>query len=84
MVWETRPQCRAPRVETNLKEMTMADEKLRETVFGKRSRFDVFEVKWPLQATKYYINKNGSYHRGTFSRLDDAVAAAQSDARKEG
>lgn len=62
----------------------MSDKEVIDTIHGKHNRYDVVRVKRALQSTHYIIQKNGGYHRGTFSSRADAVEAARSDAKKEG
>ena len=62
----------------------MADQDLIETFYGKYSRYDVYSQSSLIGSPKFYVRKNGRPHRGSFSRLDAAVAAAREDARKEG
>jgi hypothetical protein len=64
--------------------VAVSENEIVDTIYGKHNRYDVVRVKRALQPTHYIIRKNGEYHRGTFSRLDAAVEAARSDARKEG
>lgn len=63
----------------------MAKGEVIETVYGKYSKYDV--VKEPggvFSGPKFYIYKDGKYHRGSFSSLRDAVDAANRDATREG
>jgi hypothetical protein len=53
-----------------------------ETVFGRRSKYEVVRVAgW---STKFYVYKDGSKHRGPYGDLRDAVQKAKEDAAKEG
>lgn len=56
-----------------------------ETVYGKYSKFDVVrEPGGVFSSPKFYVYKDGKYHRGSFSSLKDAVEAANRDAAKQG
>ena len=61
----------------------MTDGKLRKTVYGRRSRFDVLEVHSPLHAPSYDVHKNGEFHGGPYPDLRAAVFAAREDAWRE-
>ena len=58
----------------------MSDDEVIETIYGKYSKFEVIK-KTTLSGVKFYIDKDGKYHRGSFSSLKDAVAAAKKEAR---
>ena len=51
-----------------------------ETIHGKYSKFEIVKETSTFGSPKFYIRKNGKAHRGSFSSLAAAVAAA----RKEG
>jgi hypothetical protein len=54
-----------------------------ETVYGKYSKYEV--VKQPggvFSSPKFYIYRDGEYHRGSFSSLRDAVEACKKEADK--
>lgn len=61
----------------------MTDGKLRKTVYGRRSRFDVLEVHSPVHAPRYVVHKNGELHGGLYPDLRAAVFAAREDAWRE-
>jgi hypothetical protein len=59
----------------------MANEQIIETIYGKYSKFEI--VKDPggvFSSPKFYIRKDGEWHRGSFSSLRDAVEAAKKEA----
>lgn len=63
----------------------MAKREVIETVYGKYSKFEVVrEPGGVFSSPKFYIYKDGDYHRGSYSSLRDAVEAANKDAAKEG
>lgn len=56
----------------------MSSEKVVETVYGKYYKFDVVK-KSDIFGTKFFVRKDGKPHRGPFSSLRDAVAAAENE-----
>lgn len=50
-----------------------------ETVFGKRSVFEVVK-KTGMFSTEFYIYKDGKYHKGKYNDLSRAVEVAKSEA----
>jgi hypothetical protein len=58
----------------------MANQKVVETVYGKYSKFEIVEESGGVFGSpKFYIYKDGKYHRGSFSSLRDAVEAAKEE-----
>lgn len=57
---------------------------LKATRYGKRNRYEVWESRAGFGTTFYVMRKQGQSNGRSFSRLDDAVAAAEEAARKEG
>jgi hypothetical protein len=58
----------------------MSDKEVVETVYGKRHKYEI--VKSPgglLTSATFSIYRDGQYHRGSFSSLKDAVAAANKE-----
>jgi hypothetical protein len=54
--------------------------KVVEIIYGKHSKYEIIQVpSGLLSSTSYMIYRNGSYHRGSFSSLSAAVAAARRD-----
>ena len=56
--------------------MAMAKE-IVEVVFGKRSKYEIYKVHKPFGCYEFIIHKDGSYWKGTFDSLANAVARAQ-------
>lgn len=54
--------------------------KLIETIYGKRSKFEIYEIPKPFGGKEFVIHKDGSYWKGTF----DSLAAAVQRAKDEG
>lgn len=52
-----------------------------ETIYGKYSKFEVIKKTSVWTSPKFYIHKDGEYHRGSFSSLKDAVEAARKEAK---
>lgn len=50
-----------------------------ETIYGKYSKYEIIKDSGTFSSS-FYIDKDGSYHRGSFSSLSDAVRAAEKDA----
>jgi hypothetical protein len=51
-----------------------------ETVYGKYNKYDIIKKDGGLLGSpKFYIYKDGEYHRGSFSSFKDAVEAAQQE-----
>lgn len=50
-----------------------------ETIYGKYSKFEIVKKTSTFGNPKFYIYKNGDYHRGSFSSLRAAVKAAQAE-----
>ena len=50
-----------------------------ETVYGKYSKYEIIKEAG-VWSTKFYLYKDGKYHRGSYSSLRDAVEAAQKEA----
>lgn len=57
----------------------MAEKQVVETVYGKYSKFEIVKQSSFLGSPKFYIYKDGKYHRGSFSSLRDAVEAAKNE-----
>jgi len=58
----------------------MANEEVVETVHGKHSKYEVIrESGGVFGSAKFWIYKDGRYHRGPFSSLRDAVEAAKEE-----
>lgn len=58
----------------------MTDKKIRETIFGKKSKYEIIEKSETLlESTKFYIYKDGKLFQGPYSRLDYAVEAAKKE-----
>lgn len=55
----------------------MSDKTVVETFHGKHHKYEVMKETSLLGSPKYYIYKDGKYHRGSFSSLRDAVEAAK-------
>ena len=58
----------------------MSDKEVVETVYGKRHKYEI--VKSPgglLTSTTFSIYRDGKYHKGSYSSLKDAVAAANEE-----
>ena len=51
-----------------------------ETIYGKYSKFEIVKDSGLLGSPKFYIRKDGHAHRGSFSSLAAAVAAAKKEA----
>ena len=57
-----------------------SDRKVVETVYGKHHKYEVLkEPAGVLSSSKYYVYKDGKFHRGSFDSLRDAVQAAESE-----
>lgn len=54
------------------------DGEVMETIYGKRSVFEVIK-KSGLIKTEFYIYKDGSYHRGSYNDLGKAVQVAKDE-----
>ena len=58
----------------------MANEEVIETIYGKYSKYEVIrESGGVLGSPKFWVYKDGKYHRGPFSSLQDAVEAAKEE-----
>ncbi|MBV2137112.1 MAG: hypothetical protein KUF79_09915 [Candidatus Thiodiazotropha sp. (ex Ctena orbiculata)] len=58
----------------------MSSDKVVETVYGKHAKYEIVQKEGGVfGSSKYYVRKNGSPHRGPYSSLRDAVAAAEKD-----
>lgn len=59
----------------------MSDGSIVETVYGKYHKYEVVKRIGPFGGVKFYVHRDGNPHRGPYSTLKEAVAAAQADAR---
>lgn len=50
-----------------------------ETVYGKRSKFEVYRVSKAFGGHEFIINKDGAYWKGTFDSLAKAVQRAKDE-----
>lgn len=50
-----------------------------ETIYGKRSKFEVYRIKKVLGGYEFVIHKDGQYWKGTFSSLSAAVGRANQE-----
>ena len=50
-----------------------------ETIYGKRSKFEIYKVKKTFGGAEFVIHKDGSYWKGTFDYLANAVDRARSE-----
>lgn len=51
-----------------------------ETIYGKYHKYEIVkESGGVFGSPKFYIYKDGEYHRGSYSSLRDAVAAAEKE-----
>jgi len=58
----------------------MGDKVVVETIYGKYNKYEIMkEVSGFWGNIKFYIYKDGKYHRGSFSSLKDAVEAAKQE-----
>jgi hypothetical protein len=58
----------------------MSDKEVVETVYGKRHKYEIVKSSGGLlTSTTFSIYRDGQYHRGSFSSLKDAVAAANKE-----
>lgn len=58
----------------------MADYEIVETFYGKHYKYEVVKKAGGVfSSPEYHINKDGKYHRGSFSSLRAAVEAAKED-----
>lgn len=56
----------------------MAGKKVVETVYGKYHKYEIVKSPGGLISTiKFNIYRDGAYHKGSYSSLSDAVAAAK-------
>lgn len=53
--------------------------KLIETVYGKRSKFEIYEVPKSFGGKEFIIHKDGIYWKGTFDSLAKAVERAKTE-----
>ena len=53
--------------------------KLIETVYGKRSKFEIYEVPKPFGGKEFIIHKDGDYWKGVFDSLAKAVERAKAE-----
>jgi hypothetical protein len=53
--------------------------KLVETIYGKRSKFDIYEVPKTFGGKEFIIYKDGDYWKGTFDSLAKAVERAKAE-----
>lgn len=56
----------------------MAD-KLVETIYGRRSKFEIYENKKSFGGVEFVMYKDGSYWKGTFDSLAKAVQRARDE-----
>ena len=56
----------------------MAEKALVETVYGKYHKFEIMKES-SVFSTKFYVYKDGKYHKGSYSSLNDAVNAAKKE-----
>jgi hypothetical protein len=57
-----------------------SDSVARAAIYGKYNKFEIIKKTSIWSGPKFYIDKDGKYHRGSFSSLKDAVEAAKKDA----
>lgn len=58
----------------------MTNQEVVETVYGKYSKYEIIkESGGVFGSPKFYVYKDGKYHRGSFSSLRDAVEAAKEE-----
>lgn len=58
----------------------MAGYEVVETFYSKHSKYEVVKkASGMFSSSEYHINKDGKYHRGSFSSLRAAVEAAKKD-----
>lgn len=57
----------------------MSNKELIETIYGKYCKYEIVRES-SIFSTKFYIYRDGKYHRGSFSSLADAVEAARKEA----
>lgn len=51
-----------------------------ETIYGKSHKYEIVkDAAGVFSNSKYYIYKDGNYHRGSFSTLSAAVEAAKKE-----
>ncbi len=53
--------------------------KLIETVYGKRSKFEIYEVPKSFGGKEFIIHKDGDYWKGVFDSLAKAVERAKAE-----
>jgi hypothetical protein len=53
--------------------------RLVETIYGKRSKFEVYEVAKAFGGKEFVIYKDGSYWKGTYDSLAKAVQKASDE-----
>jgi len=53
--------------------------KLVETIYGKRSKFEICEVSKAFGGKEFYIHKDGSPWKGSYDSLARAVQRAQEE-----
>jgi len=53
--------------------------KLVETIYGKRSKFEVYETAKMFGGKEFILYKDGSYWKGTFDSLAKAVQRAKDE-----
>ena len=53
-------------------------EQVVEVVHGKHHKYEIVKKTSPIDSIKYYVYRDGSYFKGSYSSLSDAVAAARS------
>jgi hypothetical protein len=57
----------------------VSDKKLKETVYGKHHKYEIYEERSTFGSPKYYVYRDGRPHRGSFSSFADAVEAAKKE-----
>jgi hypothetical protein len=57
----------------------MASKEVVETIYGKYSKYEIIKETSLFGSPKFYIYKDGKYHRGSFSSLRGAVEAAKKE-----
>jgi len=55
----------------------MPDKKVVETIYGRTSKYEVVKEISTFASPKFYVRRDGSPYKGSFSSLRSAVAAAQ-------
>ena len=57
----------------------MSDNEVVETLYGEYSKYEIIKDESLFGSPKFYLHKNGSPYRGSFSSLSSAVEAAREE-----